>query len=160
MYLLEGLRPMLIEIQALVSTAVYGTPQRSSTGFDTRRLNMLLAVLEKRCGFRLGTRDVFLNITGGLKIDDPALDLAVVTAILSSTEDIPVYADRICMVGEIGLTGEIRPAQRVAQRILEAQKMGLEEIFISKYSKIKPEDFKIRIHQIGKIEELVQGIFG
>lgn len=157
--LLEGLRPMLIEVQALVSSAVYGTPQRSSTGFDARRLNMLLAVLEKRCGFRLGAKDVFLNVTGGIKIEDPALDLAIISAILSSSEDIPV-SQQICMVGEIGLTGEIRPAQRVNQRILEAQKMGLDEIFISSYSKIKPSDYAIKIQMVSKIEELVAGVFG
>jgi len=157
--LTEGLRPMLIEIQALVSTAVYGTPQRSSTGFDARRLNMLLAVLEKRCGFRLGAKDVFLNITGGLKIEDPAIDLAVVTAILSSSEDIAVSGN-ICFAAEIGLTGEIRPAQRIAQRISEAEKLGFDEIYISQYAKIKPGDFSIKVNMVSKIEEMVSLIFG
>jgi DNA repair protein RadA/Sms len=157
--LTEGLRPMLIEIQALVSTAVYGTPQRSSTGFDARRLNMLLAVLEKRCGFRLGAKDVFLNITGGLKIEDPAIDLAVVTAILSSSEDIAVSGN-ICFAAEIGLTGEIRPAQRIAQRISEAEKLGFDEIYISQYAKIKPRDFSIKVNMVSKIEEMVSLIFG
>jgi DNA repair protein RadA/Sms len=157
--LTEGLRPMLIEIQALVSTAVYGTPQRSSTGFDARRLNMLLAVLEKRCGFRLGAKDVFLNITGGIKIEDPAIDLAVVAAILSSSEDIAISGN-ICFAAEIGLTGEIRPAQRIAQRISEAEKLGFDEIYISQYAKIKPGDFGIKVHMISKIEEMVNLIFG
>jgi len=156
--LTEGTRPILIEIQALVSTAVYGTPQRSSTGFDARRLNMLLAVLEKRCGFRLSSKDVFLNITGGIKIEDPAIDLAVITAILSSNEDIPAPAN-ICFAAEIGLTGEIRPVQRLSQRILEAQKLGFEEIYISHYAKIKPGDYQIKVNMIGKIEELVAGVF-
>lgn len=157
--LTEGLRPMLIEIQALVSTAVYGTPQRSSTGFDARRLNMLLAVLEKRCGFRLGAKDVFLNITGGIKIEDPAIDMAVVAAILSSSEDIAISGN-ICFAAEIGLTGEIRPAQRIAQRISEAEKLGFDEIYISQYAKIKPGNFSIKVHMISKIEEMVNLIFG
>jgi DNA repair protein RadA/Sms len=128
---LEGIRPMLIESQALVSSAVYGTPQRSCTGFDMRRLNMLLAVLEKRCGFNLGSKDVFLNITGGLKVDDPALDLGVICAILSSNADIPIQPDN-CFAAEVGLSGEIRPVNRIEQRIEEAAKMGMKRIFISK----------------------------
>ena len=128
---LEGMRPILIETQALVSSAAYGTPQRSSTGFDLRRLSMLLAVLEKRCGFRLGIKDVFLNIAGGLRVDDPAIDLAVVCAILSSNEDIPI-ASKICFAAEVGLSGEIRPVTRIDQRISEAEKLGFEQIFISK----------------------------
>jgi len=157
--MLEGMRPMLIEIQALVSSAVYGTPQRSCTGFDTRRLNMLLAVLEKRCGFRLGAKDVFLNITGGIKVDDPAIDLAVVSAILSSNEDIPI-SDKACFAGEVGLAGEIRAVNRIEQRITEAEKLGFEDIYISKYNKIKPGQYAIRVHGVGKIEELVSGLFG
>jgi DNA repair protein RadA/Sms len=157
--LTEGLRPMMIEIQALVSSAVYGTPQRSSTGFDARRLNMLLAVLEKRCGFRLGAKDVFLNITGGLKVEDPAIDLAVVAAILSSNEDISV-STQSCFAAEVGLTGEIRPVQRIAQRISEAQKLGFEEIYVSQFAKIDPKDFKIEVKMIAKIEELVSHLFG
>jgi DNA repair protein RadA/Sms len=157
--LTEGLRPMMIEIQALVSSAVYGTPQRSSTGFDARRLNMLLAVLEKRCGFRLGAKDVFLNITGGLKVEDPAIDLAVVAAILSSNEDISV-STQSCFAAEVGLTGEIRPVQRIAQRISEAQKLGFEEIYVSQFAKIDPKDFKIEVKTIAKIEELVSHLFG
>ncbi|MFN4198163.1 MAG: DNA repair protein RadA, partial [Flavobacterium sp.] len=132
---LEGMRPLMIEIQALVSTAVYGTPQRSTTGYNAKRLNMILAVLEKRAGFRLGAKDVFLNVTGGISVDDPAIDLAVVAAILSSNEDIPVGKD-FCFAGEVGLAGEIRPVNRVEQRILEAEKLGFSTIFVSKYNKI------------------------
>ena len=148
----EGMRPMLIEVQALVSSAVYGTPQRSATGFDLRRLSMLLAVLEKRCGFRLGAKDVFLNITGGIKVDDPSIDLCVVAAILSSNEDVAI-SDKICFAGEVGLSGEIRPATRIEQRILEAEKLGFEQIFISKYNKIEAEKFAINVVGFGKVEE-------
>ena len=129
---LEGMRPLMIEVQALVSTAVYGTPQRSSTGYDTKRLNMLLAVLEKRAGFRLGAKDVFLNIAGGIKVDDPAIDLAVISAILSSNEDEAIPQD-VCFAAEIGLAGEIRPVNRIEQRIIEAEKLGFHKIFISKF---------------------------
>jgi DNA repair protein RadA/Sms len=156
---LEGIRPMLIEIQALASTAVYGTPQRSTTGFDTRRLNMLLAVLEKRCGFRLGSKDVFLNVTGGIRVDDPAIDLAVMAAILSSSEDIPVPA-KVCFSAEIGLSGEIRPVARVEQRILEAQKMGLDQIFVSSHNKIDTGKYAIEVVACGKIEEVFNRLFG
>lgn len=155
----EGARPLLVEIQALVSTAVYGTPQRSSTGFDTRRLNMLLAVLEKRCGFRLGAKDVFLNVTGGLRVDDPALDLTVAAAILSSDQDIPINP-KACFVGEIGLTGEIRPVSRVEQRIREAEKLGFEEAYISKYNKVKSGSFAIKVHEVARLDELLSLIFG
>lgn len=154
----EGMRPMLIEIQALVSSAVYGTPQRSATGFDLRRLSMLLAVLEKRCGFRLGAKDVFLNITGGIKVDDPSIDLCVVAAILSSNEDIAI-SDKICFAGEVGLSGEIRPATRIEQRILEAEKLGFEQIFISKFNKIEAGKFAIKVVSFGKVEELYQTLF-
>ena len=130
---LEGLRPMMIETQALVSTAAYGTPQRSCTGFDTRRLNMLLAVLEKRAGFRLSMKDVFLNIAGGLRVDDPAIDLAVVAAILSSNEDIEI-SNRYAFAAEVGLSGEIRSVNRIEARIAEADKLGMEKIFVSKYN--------------------------
>lgn len=150
---LEGIRPLLIEVQALVSSAVYGTPQRSATGFNVKRLNMLLAVLEKRAGFRLGAKDVFLNITGGINVDDPAIDLAVVSAILSSNEDIPV-SPKICFAAEVGLSGEIRPVQRVEQRILEAEKLGYETIVISRSSKIQKSNYHIEIKEVGKIEEL------
>ena len=151
---LEGLRPLMIEVQALVSTAVYGTPQRSATGFNAKRLNMLLAVLEKRAGFRLGAKDVFLNITGGISVDDPAIDLAVVAAILSSNEDVALPND-YCFAAEVGLSGEIRPVQRVEQRILEAEKLGFSTIFVSKYNKFSLKNTSIRVQLISKIEDLV-----
>ena len=151
---LEGMRPLMIEVQALVSTAVYGTPQRSATGFNAKRLNMLLAVLEKRAGFRLGAKDVFLNITGGITVDDPAIDLAVVAAILSSNEDVALQKD-ICFAAEVGLSGEIRPVQRVEQRILEAEKLGFSTIFVSKYNKIALKSTVIKVQLISKIEDLV-----
>ena len=152
---LEGVRPLLIEVQALVSTAVYGTPQRSATGFNAKRLNMLLAVLEKRAGFRLGAKDVFLNITGGISVDDPAIDLAVVAAILSSNDD-EALAKNFCFAGEVGLSGEIRPVQRVDQRILEAEKLGFEIIFVSKHNKIALKNTVIKVQLISKIEDLVE----
>ena len=155
---IEGMRPMLIEVQALVSTAVYGTPQRSATGFDLRRLNMLLAVLEKRCGFRLGSKDVFLNITGGIKVADPSIDLCVVAAILSSNEDVAI-SDKICFAGEVGLSGEIRPANRIEQRILEAEKLGFDQIFISRYNKVEKGKFAIKVMEFGKVEEIYQTLF-
>jgi DNA repair protein RadA/Sms len=156
---LEGLRPLMIEIQALVSTAVYGTPQRSTTGYNAKRLNMVLAVLEKRAGFRLGTKDVFLNVTGGISVDDPAIDLAVVAAILSSNEDIAVGKD-VCFAGEVGLSGEIRPVNRVEQRIQEAEKLGFASIFVSKYNKIALKNSVIKIVLVSKIEEVVEQLFG
>lgn len=155
---LEGMRPLMVEVQALVSTAVYGTPQRSATGFNAKRLNMLLAVLEKRAGFRLGAKDVFLNITGGLTLDDPAIDLGVTMAILSSNEDIPIDK-RTCFAAEVGLTGEIRPVQRVEQRISEAEKMGFDKIFISTYSKIASEKYGIEIIRCSKIEQVIEILF-
>jgi len=151
---LEGVRPLLIEVQALVSTAVYGTPQRSATGFNAKRLNMLLAVLEKRAGFRLGAKDVFLNITGGITVDDPSIDLAVVASILSSNEDVAIPKD-FCFAAEVGLSGEIRPVQRVEQRILEAEKLGFSTIFVSKYNKIALKKSNIKVQLISKIEDLV-----
>ncbi len=157
---LEGIRPILIETQALVSTAVYGTPQRSTTGFDVRRLNMLLAVLEKRSGFRLGTKDVFLNIAGGIRVDDPAIDLAVISAILSSGEDLPINKNT-CFAGEVGLSGEIRAVNRIDQRIAEAEKLGFDRIFISAYNKktYNPENLKIEIINVRKTEELFTCLF-
>lgn len=156
---IDGIRPFLIETQALVSSAVYGTPQRSSTGFDTRRLNMLLAVLEKRAGFRLGVKDVFLNITGGIKVDDPAIDLAVITSVLSSNLDIPVGKD-VCCSGEIGLSGEIRPVSRVEQRIREASKMGFRKIYISRFHRnLSVKGLDIEVIPVGKVEELVRSLF-
>jgi DNA repair protein RadA/Sms len=156
---LEGMRPLMIEIQALVSTAVYGTPQRSTTGYNAKRLNMILAVLEKRAGFRLGAKDVFLNVTGGISVDDPAIDLAVVAAILSSNEDIPIGKD-FCFAGEVGLSGEIRPVNRVEQRIQEAEKLGYATIFISKYNKISVKFPGIKVVLVSKIEEVVEQLFG
>jgi len=155
----DGLRPFLIETQALVSSAVYGTPQRSATGFDIRRLNMLLAVLEKRAGFRLGIKDVFLNIAGGIKVIDPAIDLAIISAVLSSNLDIPVPRE-VCFAGETGLSGEIRPVSRIEQRIREASKMGFKKIYISKYHRnISLKGTDIEIVTVGKIEHLVKGLF-
>lgn len=154
---MEGLRPMLIETQSLVSTSAYGTPQRSSTGFDIRRLNMLLAVLEKRCGFKLGTKDVFLNIAGGIKVVDPATDLAIVSAILSSNLDVPIDS-KICFAGEIGLSGEIRSVNRIEQRVSEAEKLGFKSIIISK-SNIKAarsSSKNIKVEGLSKIEELAK----
>lgn len=155
----EGMRPLLIEIQALVSTAVYGTPQRSATGFNAKRLNMLLAVLEKRAGFKLGAKDVFLNITGGISVDDPAIDLAVMAAILSSNSDIAIEKG-VCFAAEVGLAGEIRPVQRVDQRILEAEKLGFSKIFVSKNNKIGLKQSGIQIQKVSKIEDVVAHLFG
>lgn len=155
---LEGNRPMLLEIQALVSTAVYGTPQRSCTGFDSKRLNMLLAVLEKRAGFQLGAKDVFLNITGGIKTDDPALDLAVIASILSSNDDIAI-SEKFCFAGEIGLSGEIRPVPQIEQRISEAEKLGYDKIFVSNLNKIPKRKFGIKIEEVSKIEEFHERLF-
>ena len=155
---LEGTRPMMIEVQALVSSAVYGTPQRSATGFDTKRLNMLLAVLEKRAGFKLATKDVFLNVTGGIRVDDPSFDLGVVTAILSSNEDMPI-PEKYCFAAEVGLSGEIRPVSRIEKRIQEADKLGFEMIFISKYNAVKDLGLNIRIVPISKISELYYFLF-
>ena len=155
---IEGARPLLVEIQSLVSSAVYGTPQRSATGFDTKRLNMLLAVLEKKCGFRLGIKDVFLNITGGIKIDDTAIDLAVICSILSSDHDISINS-RICFAAEIGLSGEIRAVSRIESRIAEAEKLGYDQIVISKYNKLDAKRFKIKITKCGKIEEVYNLLF-
>lgn len=155
---LEGNRPMLLEIQALVSTAVYGTPQRSCTGFDAKRLNMLLAVLEKRAGFQLGSKDVFLNITGGIKTDDPALDLAVVASILSSNEDIAI-SEKYCFAGEIGLSGEIRPVPQIEHRITEAEKLGYDKIYVSNLNKIPKRKFAIKIEEVSKIEDFHERLF-
>ncbi len=158
---MEGNRPMLIETQALISSAAYGTPQRSSTGFDLRRLSMLLAVLEKRCGFKLGIKDVFINIAGGIRVEDPGIDLALVCAILSSNEDLPI-AQTICFAAEVGLTGEIRPVNRVEQRILEAEKMGFEKIFISSFNLkgLNLKNYKIEIVSVSKMEEAFSKLFG
>ncbi|MCL1851195.1 MAG: DNA repair protein RadA [Bacteroidetes bacterium] len=157
---LEGNRPLMIETQALVSSAVYGTPQRSATGFDLRRLNMLLAVLEKRCRFKLGAKDVFLNIVGGFNIDDPAINLAIMAAILSSTADISVDS-RTCFAGEMGLSGEVRPVPHIEQRIAEADKLGFQRFFLSKYNMkgLDVTKYQIKLIPIGKIEELLKVLF-
>jgi len=155
---LEGQRPLMIEIQALVSTAVYGTPQRSATGFNSKRLNMLLAVLEKKVGFKLGTKDVFLNITGGIHIDDPAIDLGVVMAVLSSNADKPLPAS-ICFAAEVGLAGEIRSVQSIDRRIAEAEKLGFKAIFVASNASIDNKAHQIRIIKVAKIEEVVAKIF-
>jgi DNA repair protein RadA/Sms len=154
----EGLRPMMIEVQALVSTAVYGTPQRSCTGFNSKRLNMLLAVLEKRAGFALGSKDVFVNIAGGITIEDPALDLAVVAALLSSYHDIPIE-QHICFAAEIGLSGEVRPVAKADLRVQEAEKLGFENIVISKFSKLSTSSKKIKILPFTKVESLIDLLF-
>ncbi len=153
---IEGSRPFMIEVQALVSSAVYGTPQRSSTGFNAKRLNMLLAVLEKRVGFKLGMKDIFLNITGGIKVEDTAIDLAIVSAILSSNNEIKIPED-YCFAAEIGLSGEIRPVQRIEQRIKEAEKLGFSKIFISKFND-KLTSKKIKVVALSKIDELIDHI--
>ena len=156
---LEGMRPLMIEIQALVSTAVYGTPQRSATGYNAKRLNMLLAVLEKRAGFKLGAKDVFLNVTGGITVDDPAIDLAVIAAVLSSNIDISIDKS-MCFAAEIGLAGEVRPVTRVDQRITEAEKLGFKSIVISKYCKIPKNNYQINIIKVAKVHDLVKHLFG
>lgn len=159
--MMEGQRAILIETQALVTHAAYGTPQRSATGFDLRRMNMLLAILEKRSGFRLSTKDVFLNIAGGIRVDDPAIDLAVVSAILSSSEDIPIDND-VCFAAELGLSGEIRAVSHVEQRILEAEKLGFGKIFLSSLSLkgINKSQYKIELIGVRKIDDLLRELFG
>ncbi len=156
----EGVRPMLIETQALVSKAIYGTPQRTATGFDLRRLSMLLAVLEKRCGFPMGMHDVFLNMAGGIRVDDPAIDLAIVSAIISSFQDVTIAPD-LCFAGEVGLSGEIRAVTRIEQRIQEADRLGFRKIFTSRYN-LKGLDasrYQIDIEAVGRIDELYQKLF-
>lgn len=158
---IEGARPFLIETQALVSSAVYGNPQRSSTGFDLRRMNMLLAVLEKRVGFKLAQKDVYLNIAGGLKVNDPAIDLSIISAILSSNMDVAIDRD-ICMAGEVGLSGEIRPVNRIEQRISEAEKLGFKRILIPKHNiqGLDTSKLKIEIIPVRKVEEAFRALFG
>lgn len=157
---LEGARPMFVEAQSLVSTAVYGTPQRNANGFDMRRMNMLLAVLEKRCGFKLGAKDVFLNMAGGIRVNDPATDLAVACSILSSNVDMPI-SPRICFAAELGLSGELRPVSRVEQRISEADRLGFERIFVSKYDakSVDRKRYKINIVTVSVIEEAFRELF-
>lgn len=158
---IEGMRPLLVEVQALVTQSVYGTPQRTVSGFDLRRLQLLLAVLEKRGGFHFGVKDVFLNIAGGLKVEDPSIDLAVLCALLSSYEDIPLPYD-ICFAGEVGLSGEIRAVNRIEQRIAEAEKLGFEKIIVSKYTQkaISQQSFNIEVIQMARVEELYRYLFG
>ena len=158
---IEGVRPFLVETQALVSSAAYGTPQRSATGFDQRRLNMLLAVLEKRVGFKLMQKDVFLNIAGGLRVTDMAMDLSVISAVLSSNVDTPIE-NGWCMCGEVGLSGEVRPVSRVEQRIAEAEKLGFEHIIIPAYHLrgISANKYKIELHPVKKVEEALRILFG
>ena len=163
---MEGMRPMLIEVQALVTQSVYGTPQRTVTGFDLRRLQLLLAVLEKRGGFHFGMKDVFLNIAGGIKVEDPSIDLAVLCALISSYEDVPLNP-HICFAGEVGLSGEIRAVNRIDQRIAEAEKLGFEKIIISKYNlgqrkeneKKLLQKYNIEVITMSKVEELYQYLF-
>ena len=157
---IEGNRPLLIEVQSLVSSTSYGTPQRNPNGFDHKRLNMMLAVLEKRCGFRLGMQDVFLNMAGGLYVEDPAIDLAVCVAMVSSLEEVPV-SDKTCFAAEVGLGGELRPVNKIDQRISEADKLGFREIYISKYQ--QPADsskLRIRIHALGRLDEVIRQVTG
>ncbi|MBK6993956.1 MAG: DNA repair protein RadA [Lewinellaceae bacterium] len=157
---MEGMRPMLIETQALVSKAVFGTPQRSATGFDMRRLSMLLAVLEKRCGYFFSMNDVFLNLAGGIRVEDPAIDLSIVVSLISSLMDVSIQSN-VCFAGEVGLSGEIRAVQCVEQRIAEADRLGFKEIYVSKYGMkgIDPKRFGIRIQTLGKVEELKRALF-
>jgi DNA repair protein RadA/Sms len=155
---MEGMRAMLVEVQALVSAAVYGTPQRSATGYDLRRLHMILAVLDKKCGFRFGAKDVFLNIAGGMRVEDPATDLAVVAALLSSYEDIPLK-DNLCFAGEIGLSGEVRPVNKVEQRIMEAGKLGYDQIFVSKFHAAGLPGKDIILKKVSKVEVLYKMLF-
>ena len=157
---IEGIRPLLIEAQALVTQSVYGTPQRAVTGFDSRRLQLLLAVLEKRGGFHFGIKDVFLNIAGGLKVEDPSIDLAVLCALLSSYEDVPL-PNHICFAGEIGLSGEIRAVNRIEQRIAEAEKLGFEKIIVSKYNQkgVAKQKFSIQVITMSRVEEVYRYFF-
>lgn len=157
---LEGNRPLLIEVQSLVSPASYGTPQRTPTGFDQKRLNMLLAVLEKRCGFRMGTQDVFLNMAGGIRVEDPAIDLAVCISIISSMDEIAV-SDKVCFAAEIGLGGELRAVNRAEQRISEAEKLGFEQIYISKFNKQSANSRQnIKVNAFSKLSEVLEDLFG
>jgi len=157
---IEGMRPLLIEVQALVTQSVYGTPQRTVSGFDLRRLQLLLAVLEKRGGFHFGVKDVFLNIAGGIKVEDPSIDLGVLCALLSSYEDIPL-AHQVCFAGEVGLSGEIRAVNRIEQRIAEAEKLGFEKIIVSKYNQkgLNKQQFNIEVITKGRVDELYQYLF-
>ncbi len=156
---LEGMRPLLIETQALVSAAVYGTPQRNSNGYDAKRLNMLLAILEKKCGLKMGLQDVFINIAGGLRIEDPGIDLGIVAAIVSSYENVSVDS-KIAFIGEVGLSGEIRAVNRIEQRIAEAEKLGFKTVYLSKFNKLPSHSQKIKIIQVSKLDEMLSYLFG
>ncbi|MEI6508595.1 MAG: DNA repair protein RadA [Bacteroidota bacterium] len=156
---IEGMRPLLIETQALVSTAVYGTPQRNSNGYDAKRLNMLLAILEKKCGLKMGMQDVFVNIAGGLRVEDPGIDLSIIAAIVSSYENVSIDS-KICFIGEVGLSGEIRAVNRIEQRISEAEKLGFKTVYLSKFNKLPSSNSKIKIVQVGKLDELLSNLFG
>lgn len=156
---LEGMRPLLIETQALVSAAVYGTPQRNSNGYDGKRLNMLLAILEKKCGLRMGMQDVFVNIAGGLRVEDPGIDLSIVASIVSSYENVPID-NKICFVGELGLSGEIRAVSRIEQRISEAEKLGFKTVYLSKFNKLPKAKIGLKIVEVAKLEEMLQFLFG
>lgn len=155
---IEGMRPLLIETQALVSAAVYGTPQRNSNGYDARRLNMLLAVLEKKCGLRMGMQDVFVNIAGGLRIEDPGIDLSIIAAIISSYENQVIGSD-ICFIGEVGLSGEVRAVSRIEQRISEAEKLGFKKVYLSRFNKIEKKSRKIQCEEVGSVEEMLRMLF-
>lgn len=156
---IEGMRPLLVETQALVSTAVYGTPQRNSNGYDAKRLNMLLAILEKKCGLRMGTQDVFVNIAGGLRVEDPGIDLSIIAAIVSSYENIPLDS-KICFIGEIGLSGEVRAVNRIEQRISEAEKLGFSTVYLSKFNKLPATRSKIKLVEIARLDEMLSYLFG
>ena len=156
---LEGNRPLLIEVQSLISPATYGNPQRSTTGFENRRLNMLLAVLEKRCGFQLSNQDAFLNIAGGLRVEDPSIDLAVCASIVSGFEEIPI-SSKVCFAGEVGLGGEVRAISRIENRLNEAERLGFEEIYISSYNKLADYKGEIQINKVSKLNDVFSGIFG
>lgn len=156
---IEGMRPLLIETQALVSAAVYGTPQRNSNGYDAKRLNMLLAVLEKKCGLRMGMQDVFVNIAGGLRIEDPGIDLSIVAAIVSSYENLPIH-NKICFVGEVGLSGEVRAVNRIEQRISEAEKLGFNTLYLSKFNKLKGLKTSLKVIEVSKLDEVLNLLFG
>jgi DNA repair protein RadA/Sms len=156
---IEGMRPLLVETQALVSTAVYGTPQRNSNGYDTKRLNMLLAVLEKKCGLRMGTQDVFVNIAGGLRVEDPGIDLGIVAAIVSSYENVALN-HKTCFVGEVGLSGEIRAVNRIEQRIAEAEKLGFTTLYLSRFNKATKMKSNIELIEVSKVEDVLRHLFG
>ena len=156
---IEGLRPLMIETQALVSTAAYGTPQRNSNGYDAKRLNMLLAILEKKCGLRMGMQDVFINIAGGIRVEDPGIDLGLIAAIVSSYQNMPIDS-KIAFIGEVGLSGEVRAVSRIEQRILEAEKLGFKTIYLSKFNKLPTQKYAVNLIEVSKLDELLNYLFG